>query len=201
VSRLRTSSSGPSRTATLPRRPFLPPRPRTIPTPTLARGSPADTPVQWWRINARDVWWHQITLMTGMGLLAGADRTVSDFLGAYVDLRAMRKDRGSFNQFFLFDIEAWNVPRLWWQGTVEVMQLGTKLGRGNPVDAAIGRCVRVHKSGTRHSADVSAARTSGEISFRAMVSPYAHRVRSDRSRPHVRRRASIGRPGAGSGYV
>jgi hypothetical protein len=64
------------------------------------------------------------------------DSTMNDSLGAYVDLLTMRGDRASFNRFFLFDIEGWNVPRMWWQRTVEVLQLGKKLADSDAIDAA-----------------------------------------------------------------
>lgn len=69
-------------------------------------------------------------------LIGYSDKTQEDSLGAYVDLKAMRKDRESFNRFFLFDIEGWNVPRCWWHGTVEVLQLGKRLANSNGMDAA-----------------------------------------------------------------
>lgn len=106
------------------------------PDPGSRLGWPAETAVPWWKVSGRDVWWHQISAVTGVGMLKRGDTTISDFLGAYVDLNAMRRDRASFNQFFLFEVESWDVPRLWWQGTVELMQLGTKLTHGNAGDVA-----------------------------------------------------------------
>ncbi len=99
-------------------------------------GWPANTPVHLWRVNARDVWWAHMDRELRGPLTGYRDTTISDFLGAVVDLPTMRRDRASFNRFFLFDIEAWNVPRAWWQGTVEVLQLGMRLGPGNGADAA-----------------------------------------------------------------
>ena len=105
------------------------------PDPASRAGWPPDTPVLLWRVNARDIWWAQMGRELGGPLMGYRDKTMTETLGAYVDLPTMRRDRASFNRFFLFDIEGWNVPRAWWQGTVEVLQLGKKLGTGNGADA------------------------------------------------------------------
>jgi hypothetical protein len=70
------------------------------------------------------------------GLIGYNDKTQEDSLGAYVDLKTMRRDRESFNRFFLFDIEGWNLPRWWWHGTVELLQLAKRLAKSNGMDAA-----------------------------------------------------------------
>lgn len=106
------------------------------PDPRSRLGWPADTPVLLWRVSARDVMWATLGREAAGHLIGYGDKTQEDSLGAYVDLKAMRKDRESFNRFFLFDIEGWNVPRSWWQGTVEVLQLGKRLANSNGMDAA-----------------------------------------------------------------
>ena len=105
------------------------------PDPGSRLGWPPDAPVLLWRVNARDIWWAHMGRELGGWLTGYRDKTMTESLGAYVDLPTMRRDRASFNRFFLFDIEGWNVPRAWWQGTVEVLQLGKKLGTGNGADA------------------------------------------------------------------
>ncbi|WP_122816342.1 hypothetical protein [Nocardioides pantholopis] len=104
--------------------------------PRSRLGWPTDTPVLLWRVNARDVMWATLGREAAGRLIGYSDKTLEDSLGAYVDLKAMRKDRGSFNRFFLFDIEGWNVPRCWWRGTVEILQLGKRLQNSNGMDAA-----------------------------------------------------------------
>lgn len=106
------------------------------PDPGSRLGWPADTAVLYWRFNARDIWWPEISRELGGPLTGHRDDTVQTFLGAFVDLATMRRDRASFNRFFLFDVEAWNVPRAWWEGTVDVVQLGTKLSTSNGADAS-----------------------------------------------------------------
>ena len=106
------------------------------PDPASRVGWPPGTPVLLWRVNARDIWWAHMGRELGGPLTGYRDTTMNDSLGAYVDLPTMRRDRESFNRFFLFDIEGWNVPRTWWQGTVEVLQLGKRLGTGNGADAS-----------------------------------------------------------------
>lgn len=99
-------------------------------------GWPTDTPVLWWRVNARDVWWAQMCRELDGPITGHRDTSMLDSFGAYVDLPTLRRERESFNRFFLFDIEGWNVPRAWWQGTVEVLQVGKKLSAGNGADAS-----------------------------------------------------------------
>jgi hypothetical protein len=106
------------------------------PDPRSRLGWTENTPVLLWRVNARDVMWATLGREALGRLIGYTDRTQEDSLGAYVDLRAMRKDRESFNRFFLFDIEGWNVARWWWHGTVEVLQLGKRLANSNGMDAA-----------------------------------------------------------------
>lgn len=106
------------------------------PDPGSRLGWPADTPVLLWRVSARDIMWATLGREAAGRLIGYSDKTQEDSLGAYVDLKAMRKDRESFNRFFLFDIEGWNVPRCWWHGTVEVLQLGKRLANSNGMDAA-----------------------------------------------------------------
>ncbi len=106
------------------------------PDPGAKLGWPQNTPVLLWRVKSRDVWWYQLVQATGVALMRGQDTTVTDFLGAYVNVRAMLADRASFNRFFLFDMQPWRVSRQWWRGTLEILQLTSKLGPGNPADAA-----------------------------------------------------------------
>ena len=106
------------------------------PDPGSRLGWPADTPVLLWRVSARDVMWATLGREAAGRVIGYRDATQEDSIGAYVDLRAMRRDRESFNRFFLFDIEGWNVPRWWWHGTVEVLQLGKRLANSNGMDAA-----------------------------------------------------------------
>ncbi|TWG28148.1 hypothetical protein FHX75_111299 [Micromonospora palomenae] len=91
------------------------------PDPGAKLGWPPDTPVLLWRVNTRDVWWYQLIRETGVAIMRGEDTTVTDFLGAYVDVRAMVSDRASFNRFFLFEMQPWRVSRQWWRGTLEIL--------------------------------------------------------------------------------
>jgi hypothetical protein len=105
------------------------------PDPGSRLGWPPNTPVLLWRVYARDIWWAHMGRELGGWLTGYRDTTTQDSLGAYVDLQTMRRERESFNRFFLFEVEGWYMPRSWWQGTVEVLQLGKKLGTGNGADA------------------------------------------------------------------
>lgn len=106
------------------------------PDPRSRLGWPDNTPVLLWRVSARDIMWATLGREAAGRLIGYSDKTQEDSLGAYVDLRAMRRCRESFNRFFLFDIQGWNVPRWWWHGTVEVLQLGKRLANSNGMDAA-----------------------------------------------------------------
>lgn len=106
------------------------------PDPGSRLGWPADTPVLMWRISARDVLWAQVGRELAGRIIGYTDRTLHDSLGAYVDLPTMIRDRASFNRFFLFDVEGWNLPRWWWRGTVDILQLGKRLATSNGMDAA-----------------------------------------------------------------
>jgi hypothetical protein len=106
------------------------------PDPGSRLGWPPETPVRIWRILVRDVTWAYLQRET-LGRLNGyADTTYTDTIGAYVDIPSMLRDREGFNTLFLFDVDTWDMPRAWWQGTVETLQHATRLAESNGVDAA-----------------------------------------------------------------
>ncbi len=107
------------------------------PDPGSRLGWPADTAAAYWRVDNRDVWWHQLGVIWQRSMLTREDATYADWVGAYVNLAALVKDRAGFNRFWLFDVDGTAVPRNWWQGTLSLLQLGTKIGSGNPGDVAL----------------------------------------------------------------
>ncbi|MFS8099301.1 hypothetical protein LFM09_19420 [Lentzea alba] len=92
-------------------------------------------PVEPWRLHSRDVFWRELVEVKGRASLSGEDTTYADWVGAYVDLAALRSDRADFTRFWLDDVQLNALPRQWVRWAVSTLQLTKKIdGLGNPAD-------------------------------------------------------------------
>jgi hypothetical protein len=92
-------------------------------------GSPAEA----WRVAARDVLWHAVRI-AGRAPVTKEDTTYADWLGAYVDLVALRRDAHVFTSFWLHEVDVRQVPRQWLRWAVNTAQSMFKVTGGNPAD-------------------------------------------------------------------
>lgn len=91
-------------------------------------------PVEFWRIQLRDIYWHELSVVAGRAALTKEDTTVADWIGAYVDLSRLRSDHEDFTQFWLTDVNVSNLRRNWIRCAVEVAQTYNKITPGNAAD-------------------------------------------------------------------
>jgi hypothetical protein len=91
-------------------------------------------PVEFWRIQLRDLYWHQLGVIVGRAALTHEDTTTADWVGAYVNLSELRSDREEFTRFWLEDVDISNVPRNWLRCAVRAAQTYYKITPGNPAD-------------------------------------------------------------------
>jgi hypothetical protein len=90
--------------------------------------------VDFWRIQLRDYYWHQLSVISGRAALTGEDTTVADWVGAYVDLSRMGRNHEDFTRFWISDVDISNVPRNWLRCAVRVAQTYHRITPGNPAD-------------------------------------------------------------------
>ncbi|WP_055566891.1 hypothetical protein [Streptomyces atriruber] len=86
-----------------------------------------------WRWLTQEVYWHYFTVGR-RSALTHEDTTGADWVGARVDLRAMCASRERFNRFWLYEVEAENMPRSWLRWAADTVQTDMKITGGNPRD-------------------------------------------------------------------
>ncbi len=91
-------------------------------------------PVEAWRVASRDVYWHQLAVVGGRAAVTAEDTTFADWVGAYVDLRALRADPTEFTRFWLSDVSLQAMPRNWLRWAVSIAQTQYKVTGGNAAD-------------------------------------------------------------------
>jgi hypothetical protein len=91
-------------------------------------GSPAEV----WRVATREIVWH--ALRVAGRATAGEGTTYADWLGAYVDLAALKRDPAAFTAFWLEEVDVQAVPRQWLRWAVNTAQTMFKVTGGNPAD-------------------------------------------------------------------
>lgn len=90
--------------------------------------------VEPWRLESRHVFWYNLVKAMDLAPFTGQDTTFADWVGAYVDLRAIRSDPADFTRFWLEDVQLEAVPRQWVRWAVNLMQTDRKVTAGNPAD-------------------------------------------------------------------
>lgn len=88
-----------------------------------------------WRLNLAQFTWHHLGIVGPRAAITGEDRTETDWVEPYVDLRKVRSDPDDFVRMWLDDAMVEDVPRTWLNWAVDVVQWTTRIGSGNPADA------------------------------------------------------------------
>jgi hypothetical protein len=91
-------------------------------------------PVEMWRIECRDIYWHYLAVVGGRSFWTHEDTTFPDWIGAYVDLTKLRASRADFTRFWLHDVALQAVPRNWVRWAARLAQTTVKVTGGNPAD-------------------------------------------------------------------
>lgn len=88
-----------------------------------------------WRLNLAQLTWYHLGVVGPRARLTGEDRTMTDWVEPYVDMRRLRSDPPSFVRMWLEEAQVEEVPRNWLNWAVDVVQWTQKVGSGNPADA------------------------------------------------------------------
>jgi hypothetical protein len=88
-----------------------------------------------WRLQLGQLSWYQLGVIGPRARMTGEDRTMTDWVEPYVDLRKLRRDPDGFAAIWLDQARIEDVPRNWLSWAVEVVQWTQKIGSGNPADA------------------------------------------------------------------
>jgi hypothetical protein len=93
-----------------------------------------DEPVEVWRMSTFELYWRQLVTVAGRAVLTKEDTTWADWVGAYVDLGAIRKSRSDFLRFWAYEVNMDSMPRNWIRWAVSLLQSTEKVTPGNPSD-------------------------------------------------------------------
>jgi hypothetical protein len=98
-------------------------------------GWPEGKRVQEWRVATRDVAWEALARAPLRRLVRYEDTTYADFIGAEVNLSALRADRANFTSLMFDEVELDRMRRWWLRWATDAAQaiIGGKTG-GNPRD-------------------------------------------------------------------
>ncbi|GGR53954.1 hypothetical protein [Streptomyces roseolus] len=107
------------------------PSEETAPGPRLG-WRPGDR-IAAWRPLTQEVYWRYFAVGR-RSVLTHEDATGADWVGARVDLRAMCASREEFNRFWLYGVDAANMPRNWLRWAAQTVQTDMKVTGGNPRD-------------------------------------------------------------------
>jgi len=91
-------------------------------------------PVEMWRVVNRDLYWRELSVVSGRAVLTKEDTTIADWVGSYVDLPRLRSNRSDFTKFWLQDVELGAMRRNWLRWAVDLAQFDFKVTGGNPAD-------------------------------------------------------------------
>ncbi|WP_159080521.1 hypothetical protein [Nocardia suismassiliense] len=91
-------------------------------------------PIEAWRLDSRMVFWQQLVEVVSRAPFTAEDTTFADWVGAYVDLAAVRSDPIDFTRFWFEEVALAAVPRQWIRWAVDTVQTDRKVTGGNPAD-------------------------------------------------------------------
>ncbi len=80
------------------------------------------------------VFWQQLVEVVSRAPFTAEDTTFADWVGAYVDLAAVRSDPIDFTRFWFEEVALAAVPRQWIRWAVDTVQTDRKVTGGNPAD-------------------------------------------------------------------
>lgn len=93
------------------------------------------SPVDLWRIQSRDIYWHHLATVARRAETTNEDTTYADWIGAALDLSRVTFDRADFTRFWLQDVELTAMPRNWLRWAVQTVQRARQVTPGDPADA------------------------------------------------------------------
>ena len=102
-----------------------------------AEGWEPGTQVAPWRADLLSVLWNALVLDPVRTVITGQAATYADWVGAYVDLGAIRGSQRDFGHMLLYEVDEKRMPRAWLRQAVALLQHSMKLTPGNPVDAQL----------------------------------------------------------------
>jgi hypothetical protein len=100
--------------------------------------------------------------------LNGAVRTTADWLGCYLDARAVNAAPGPFARFWFSEVDAAAVPHQWLSLTAQRYQLKAKIRSSRPYDAQ--HCAYLPEADLFVSADRRLVRTVADMARDAPLS-------------------------------
>jgi hypothetical protein len=112
------------------------PDPRVFNT-AQAEGWEPGTQVAPWRVHLLGAQWKALVLDPIRTVITGQAATYADWVGAYVDLEAIRASRYDFGHMLLYEVDEKHMPRAWLRLAIAFVQHSMRLGPGNPVDAQL----------------------------------------------------------------
>jgi hypothetical protein len=101
-------------------------------------GWPNSNRVDAWRAICMATYWRALKVVPSRARWTGEDTTFADWIGSYIVLHKMCKDRADFNRFWYCEVQASNMPRNWLRWAIDVAQWERKITLGNPGDAQQG---------------------------------------------------------------
>jgi hypothetical protein len=102
-----------------------------------AEGWEPGTQVAWWRVDLLSVLRRALVVDPVRKVITGQAATYADWVGAYVDLDAIRSNLRSFGHMLLYEVDEQHMSRSWLRHAVAAVQISMRLTRGNPVDAQL----------------------------------------------------------------
>jgi hypothetical protein len=107
------------------------------PSEVLA-GWPNAERVDAWRVHSMGIYWRLLVVVRKRAPWTREDTTDADWIGAYVDLDKLSKDRADFNRFWYSEVAVSNMPRNWLRWAIDVAQWERRISSSNPGDAQQG---------------------------------------------------------------
>lgn len=92
-------------------------------------------PVAAWRANMAQLTWYHLGIVGPRAWITKEDRTMTDWVEPYVDVKRLRRESFDFGRMWLKEARIEEVPRNWLSWAVEVVQWTPKVSSGNPADA------------------------------------------------------------------
>jgi hypothetical protein len=92
-------------------------------------------PAEMWRVSNRDLYWRELSVVSGRAVLTKEDTTIADWVGSYADLTSLRSSHTDFTRFWLQDVDLRAMRRNWLRWAVDIAQFNYKVTGGNPADA------------------------------------------------------------------